>query len=111
VAGFGLTIAAIHWASAGWLFVALTIVVVGFAFMMPSLNALVSRRTDPARQGSILGVGQSISSLARILGPVVGIPLLARHSTLPYWVAGGLMALGFVLVAIAARSGQDFQAG
>jgi MFS family permease len=108
VGGFGLTIAAIDAASAQMLFAALTIVVVGFAFMMPSLNSLISRRTDPARQGGVLGIGQSVSSLARILGPVVGIPLLARHSTLPYWVAGGLMALGLALVVIAARGGKDF---
>ena len=27
------------------------VIVVGFAFMMPSLNSLISRRSDPAQQG------------------------------------------------------------
>ena len=35
--------------------------------MQPSLNAMLSRRSDPTRQGAIMGVGQSISSLARII--------------------------------------------
>jgi MFS family permease len=86
----------------------LTIVVVGFALMMPSLNSLISRRSDPAKQGGILGVGQSVSSLARILGPLVGIPLLTRHTTWPYWLAAALMTLGLLLVSVAARTGKDY---
>jgi MFS family permease len=108
VVGFGLMIAAIGQSSLPLLFVALTIVVVGFALMMPSLNSLISRRSDPARQGGILGVGQSVSSLARILGPVVGIPLLTRDTMLPYWAAAALMSLGLVLVLIASASGKDY---
>ncbi len=108
IVGFGMMIAAIDRASLPLLFVALTTVVVGFALMMPSINSLISRRSDPARQGGILGIGQSVSSLARILGPVVGIPLLARQNTLPYWVAAGLMSVGLLLVIVAARSGRDY---
>jgi MFS transporter, DHA1 family, tetracycline resistance protein len=92
------------------LFVALTIVVAGFALMMPSLNSLISRRSDPARQGAVLGVSQSVSALARILGPLVGIPLLVRNPALPYWTAAGLMSLGLVLVIVAARGGRDYAA-
>src|SRR5690606_23479624 len=110
IGGFGLMIFAISRASLGLLFTALTIVVVGFSLMMPSLNSLISRRSDPAKQGGILGVGQSVSSLARILGPVVGIPLLMRGTTLPYWVAAVLMAVGLGLIVMATRGGQDFPA-
>ena len=83
-------------------------VVVGFAFMMPSLNSLISRRSDPAEQGGVLGVSQSVSSLARICGPMIGIPLHGVAIGLPYWVATGLMAVGLVLVVIAASSGRDY---
>lgn len=110
IIGFGLMIAAVQSMSLNLLFVALTTVVVGFALMMPSLNSLLSRRSDPARQGGILGVGQSVSSLARILGPIVGIPLLTRHTTLPYWVAAVLMGVGLLLVIVASRRGQDYPA-
>ncbi|HTU25675.1 MAG TPA: MFS transporter [Pirellulales bacterium] len=90
------------------LFIALSLVVIGFAFMMPSLNALISRRSDPAKQGGILGVTQSVSSLARILGPMLGIPLHGIAIGLPYWLATALMTLGLALVIVAARGGRDF---
>jgi MFS family permease len=108
IAGFGLMIVAAENKSLTLLFVSLTTVVVGFSLMMPSINSLISRRSDPTRQGGILGVAQSASSLARILGPVVGIPLLTRHTTLPYWVAAVLMGLGLLLVIVASRGGRDY---
>jgi hypothetical protein len=80
----------------------------GFAFLTPSLNSLLSRRSDPAKQGAILGLGQSISSLARIVGPGVGIPLLMKNVTLPYLVAAILMTVGLVLVLLAGASGKDY---
>ena len=108
VLGFGLTCAAIWQESVPLLLVSLGIVVTGFAFMQPNLQSLLSRRTDPEQQGLILGVGQSVSSLARIVGAGVGIPLLLRGVMVPYQLAAGLMVVGLVLVLLAARSGADF---
>jgi MFS family permease len=74
------------------LFVALTSAVVGFAFLTPSAQALVSRRTDSEHQGEILGVNQSFAALARIIGPVFGITLYKSTEThlLPY-IAGAIL--------------------
>ncbi len=108
VAGFATMLVAVHKASPQVLIVALTIVVVGFAFLQPSLNALISRRSDPAKQGSILGVSQSVASLARILGPLVALPLLYKNPQLPYWTAMGLLTLGFVMILFASRRGRDY---
>ena len=108
IVGFLLIIAAISAHSVSGLFAAMAVVVVGFSMMMPSLNSLISRRSDPAKQGGILGVAQSVSSLARILGPMIGVPLIERQSTLPYWTAAGMMSLGLVVVIAAARGGCDF---
>ena len=80
----------------------------GFAFITPSLNSLLSRRSDPAKQGAILGLGQSVSSLARIVGSGLGIPLLMQSVLLPYMVAGGLMVVGLLLVLLAGASGKDY---
>ena len=82
----------------------------GFAFITPSLNSLLSRRSDPAQQGGVLGLGQSVSSLARIVGSGLGIPLLMLSVTLPYYVAAGLMALGLVMIAIVGITGRDYVA-
>jgi MFS family permease len=108
VVGFGLVILAASMGSTQWLFVALAVVVTGFSFMQPNLNALLSRRTDPEKQGMVMGVGQSISSLARIFGSWLGIPLMQAQVELPYYLAAGLMTLGGVLVVIAARAGADY---
>jgi MFS family permease len=106
--GFALMVAAVSRGSVPLLLAALAVVVTGFAFMQPMLNSLLSRRTDPHKQGVILGVGQSVNALARIAGSGVGIPLLRLGLTTPYYIAAGLMALGVILVVIAARGGEDF---
>ena len=108
VIGFGLVAIAASIGVAPLLLAALAVVVIGFSFMQPNLNSLLSRRSDPSRQGMILGVGQSVNSLARILGSALGIPLLRIHATTPYFVAAVLMAAGLVLVSVASRQGGDY---
>jgi DHA1 family tetracycline resistance protein-like MFS transporter len=108
VLGFILMLLAAQHLSVELLAVALVAVVSGFAFMQPNLQSLLSRRSDPARQGLILGFGQSVSALARIAGAGVGIPLLRLGTTVPYITAANLMGAGLILVWLAARSGRDF---
>jgi MFS transporter, DHA1 family, tetracycline resistance protein len=110
VIGFALLVYTTKNYSLGLLLTVLAVIVSGFAFMTPSVNSLVSRRSDPARQGAILGVGQSVNALARIVGPAVGIPLFRLDMAYPTWMAMVLMAIGGVLVLSAARSGRDYGA-
>ena len=84
--------------SPGMLFAVLPVAVVGFSALNPSLQAMLSLCTSETEQGGILGVGQSLSALARILGPLVGISLFYEMATLPYWSGAGLMGLGVFLV-------------
>ena len=71
------------------LLLAAAVAVFGFAFVNPSVTALVSKRADPARQGEVLGVNQSFAALGRILGPFVGSTVYFWHDSrvLPYAVA------------------------
>jgi DHA1 family tetracycline resistance protein-like MFS transporter len=108
VGGFTVMLLAMNFANAWILFIALGIVTTGFAFMQPSLLALLSRRSNPEQQGVIMGVGQSVSSLARIIGSGIGIPLLTIHLNLPYFVAIGLMACGVLIIICAGRTGSDY---
>jgi len=89
-----------HGALMSLLFVSLTSAVVGFAFLTPSAQALVSRRTDSDRQGEILGVNQSAAALARILGPVCGVTLYKSTAThlLPYIFGAGLLLVMLPLI-------------
>ena len=110
IIGFMLLARAPQVGTLGFLLVALGVVVTGFAFITPALNSMISRRSDPAKQGRILGVAQSVSSLARIFGPVIGARLFYLGSTYQFWVAAALMVLGLAMVLVAARSGHDYQA-
>jgi MFS family permease len=71
----------------------LAVAVMGFAFLTPSAQALISRRSPGDRQGEILGVNQSASALARILGPVCGLALYKATPThlLPYLFGAALL--------------------
>ena len=102
------------------LYVVLPVCVVGFSALTPSLQSLLSRHTPASEQGGTLGLGQSMSSLARILGPMAGVPLVenrplaerlgVKAAELPLVLAAAMMTLGLVLIVTAARRGRDFGA-
>jgi DHA1 family tetracycline resistance protein-like MFS transporter len=60
---------------------------------------LLSQAASSDEQGAVLGTGQSLSSLARILGPYLGIQLLGVSVATPYYLAAGLMVLGGIQIA------------
>jgi MFS family permease len=76
-------------------------IIVGNGLNNPSIAALISKLTPPERQGEVLGVGQSMSSLGRIFGPPAG-SFLFEHVGIntPYQVGGAILA-GACLLAIA----------
>ncbi len=81
-------------------YIAMSLAVIGFAFVNPSVSALVSKRSDPARQGEVMGVNQSFASLGRILGPLLGSILFQVHAsgTLPFVLAVALLAVVLMLL-------------
>lgn len=81
------------------LFAVLPITVVGFSATNPSLQSLLSLNTHEDEQGGTLGVGQSMSAMARILGPVVGMSLLDYGAAWPYWFGAGLMGFAGLMIA------------
>ncbi|NIP56697.1 MAG: MFS transporter [Gemmatimonadetes bacterium] len=73
---------------------------VGFGGTLPSIHSLVSRVAPDELQGSVLGVGQSVGALARVVGPVVaGWSFDVLGVASPYLVAAGIggVALLFAL--------------
>ena len=56
----------------------------------------------------MLGVGQSVNAMARILGSAIGIPLLKFQAISPYWISAFLMSIGAIFIFVAVRSGTDF---
>ncbi len=103
VVGFIVVVIAIELSSVIWLFAALFIIVSGFSCMQPSVNALVSRHTDAAHQGVVLGVSQSVNAMARIGGSAIAIFLLKIWLPLPYFVSAAIMVVAAVLIVRVGR--------
>jgi DHA1 family tetracycline resistance protein-like MFS transporter len=60
----------------------------GNSLSTPALNSLASKSVGAAEQGGVLGVTQSVSSLARAVGPSIAALLI--HSTSPQVGADGV---------------------
>jgi len=88
---------------AGVLLVAMTLFAAGFGLTSPSLHSLISRHAASDAQGATLGVAQSASSLARIIGPIfAGIAFSAIGRDWPYFL-GALVLVG-VAIGLARRA-------
>jgi DHA1 family tetracycline resistance protein-like MFS transporter len=83
--------------SRGMLYSVLPVSVIGFSAVTPSLQSLLSRHTAASEQGGVLGLGQSISALARILGPMLGLTLTDLNIVWPYWAGAALMGFSILL--------------
>ena len=77
-------------------YIASAFAVWGFAFVNPSVSALVSRSAGSSEQGEVLGVNQSFASLGRILGPLVGSLLFALHPSHALPFVAAVLTLFFV---------------
>jgi MFS family permease len=72
---------------------------VGSGLYTTTASSLLSRSVDDERQGSVLGVGQSMSSLGRILGPAMAGTLLTVWPGLPFGVGAMLLLVAVVLAS------------
>jgi MFS family permease len=108
IAGFLIFVVAVMQESVTILFAGLVVIVMGYAALQPSLYALLSRWSDPERQGLVLGTSQSASAISRILGAGFSIPLIKMSLPLPYWTSTGLMLLGTIMLWWACRVGHDY---
>lgn len=78
-----------------------TLLSLGFGLSYTCLTGGVSLLTKKSHQGGVLGVHQSLSSLARILGPALGGWMYRDLGfQAPFLTAGGLAVLGFGLSCI-----------
>ncbi|MCA9058833.1 MAG: MFS transporter, partial [Planctomycetaceae bacterium] len=85
-------------------------IVIGFSAVNPSLQSLLSQAAAQDEQGGVLGTGQSLSSLARIFGPAIGIQLLKEWSlSMPYFLAAVLVMIGGTVVTFATKAAPSEQ--
>jgi DHA1 family tetracycline resistance protein-like MFS transporter len=99
IAGLGLTI--IPLPSLEWFYpvqiLAIFLLAIGNGLLMPSINSLVSLHAPAKEQGKMLGILQSMGSLARAIGPLLSGFLYIQHFSLPYLSGGVLMMVTFIL--------------
>jgi MFS transporter, DHA1 family, tetracycline resistance protein len=93
----GLALAGALWS----VLVATGLLALGMGLLNPSVTSLISRVAGADERGGVLGVSQSASSLARILGPALAGALFSVGGrNAPYYVGALLMA---AVVAMALR--------
>jgi predicted MFS family arabinose efflux permease len=92
-----LLLGAVH----SWLLLvpALAALVVGQGLAMPSLTSAFAGRAGPHRRGGVLGVQQSASGLARVIGPLAGGLVFDRIGiAAPYLLGAVMMAVCALLI-------------
>jgi DHA1 family tetracycline resistance protein-like MFS transporter len=93
--------------SVAMLCVACATMAFGMGFNNPALTSAISRVSDPAEQGGMLGLAQSLAALGRIVGPAWGGFLFERAgATVPYRSAAGVMLLALMLASFGVRRAQ-----
>jgi MFS transporter, DHA1 family, tetracycline resistance protein len=76
---------------------------VGQGIASPSLNAMISRGAGAHEQGLVLGANQSMSALARAVGPTIaGLAYTHGGPSSPFFGAAGLLACALPLAVVAA---------
>ncbi|MDE2803734.1 MAG: MFS transporter [Gemmatimonadota bacterium] len=76
----------------------LVVLGIGYGGAVPAVLGLLSRAASSDRQGGVLGVGQSVGSFARVLGPSMAGALFDVRLAFPY-LAGALLILLALLVS------------
>jgi DHA1 family tetracycline resistance protein-like MFS transporter len=79
------------------LLVALGIFAAGTGIHRPPLFGLISILTPEQEQGSIMGVAQSVGSLARIVAPVFAATVFVFHAALPYLICAAIAAVSGIV--------------
>jgi len=72
----------------------------GMGLLNPSLTSLISQQADVDERGGVLGVSQSASSFARILGPAIAGPLFEGFGRDAPYLVGALIMAGVTALAM-----------
>ena len=87
------------------LLLGVTLFSIGYSLSHTSLNGALSLLTSEKEQGSIFGVNQSLSAIARMAGPMTGgwfYQYLSHES--PFFIAGFLAIGAFVIALLFKKS-------
>jgi DHA1 family tetracycline resistance protein-like MFS transporter len=75
----------------------------GQSVAFPNVSALISRNSDPDRQGQALGLNNATNALARVVGPLAGGLVFSGLSINgPFWM-GAVIVTPAIVLALSAR--------
>lgn len=77
---------------------AMTLLSIGSGINNPCNQSIISKLAPEETVGGVLGLGQSVSTLGRIFGPIVGCALFEKLGYLSPYIAGGLCMI--IVVAL-----------
>jgi DHA1 family tetracycline resistance protein-like MFS transporter len=97
-----------HWL--GWRLGTLALVVTGQGLAGPSLSSLISKAAPRDESGRVLGVSQSLSAAARVLGPAGGGWAFERFGAGNAYVGAALCAVGALVLTLPSRTGEKLLA-
>jgi multidrug resistance protein len=102
----GIGFACVPFARAtSFLLLALGLVIAGQGLASPSLASLISKTAGAGEHGDVLGVSQSFSAAARVLGPAGGALILGRAGAGGTYLGAAACAVGaFGLTALGGRA-------
>jgi DHA1 family tetracycline resistance protein-like MFS transporter len=84
-----------------------TLAAFGNGVIRPALTSLITQQAGRQEQGVVLGITQSLMSMASVVAPIVGGLLIERQMLKEWaWAAAGLAAIGVAL----SREGLPFYA-
>jgi DHA1 family tetracycline resistance protein-like MFS transporter len=87
-----------------YLYLILPLVAIFQGSTSPNLTALVSTQSDPKTQGAIMGIQQSVQSLAQAIPPIIAGFIVSIDTNLPITVAAAVMLVtGLIFIKNAAK--------
>ena len=84
-----------------YLLIAIALLTFGSAILRPSLTTLITTHTPRHRQGMVIGIMQSLMSIAQIVAPVIAGILIQTQFLSTWAFAGSLFcAIGWALIMV-----------
>lgn len=89
-----------------WMTIVFVIMAIGQGIASPSLHSLISKGAAPNEQGFVLGTNQSMSALARAVGPSIAGYVYLAGPAMPFFLSSAVLTLsiGLSILAIRQRS-------
>lgn len=96
--------------SPNWIFVMFGCALIGFgqACVLPVVISLLSKQ-EQFGQGVTMGVNESMDSLGRIIGPLIGGFTFSLHAVFPFLTSAGIVVLLFFLTSL--QKSSEFESG